>query len=189
MDPTLTRDQVRGAGTQPASGMIRSGREQTVEALERCLIPRSVETLEHESEVPDRPVWTVERARRFRELCDKREVAKGRLTPQWKDALRPECASISVPSRPGDNLFVTVTVGGKEVSALIHTGSARTLLDASCFPPETLMGFRPAVGQGYHLLEASGNRIHTLGSWVAWVESGRIRADVVRGCPAKAILC
>lgn len=45
---------------------------------------------------------------------------------------------------------------------------------------------------GDYLLDTSGNRIPKVGSWPAWVEragyGGCIGVDVVKGCPAKAVV-
>ena len=145
MDPALTGGQVCGVGTQRAGGMSRPGREQTLEALERRPIFRYLATMEREPQLTDRPLWTVEEERRFRS-SGTREAAQGSPTPQRRDALlteqaevraniqRPATASLSIHSRPGGNLFVAVTVEGRDVSALVDTGSSRTLLDASWFP-------------------------------------------------------
>ena len=99
---------------------------------------------------------------------------------------------MTTPPKTGGNVYVPVTINGSEVLALLDTGSARTLLDASWFQPSTLTGFTAVTEKGDELVDASGNRVPTLGKWPARVEAAEfgdcIAADVVRGCPIKAVL-
>ncbi|KAL8426015.1 hypothetical protein Efla_001933 [Eimeria flavescens] len=127
--------------------------------------------------------------------------ASGPTLPEWRDppqqvkvtAATPCCASMSLHSKEGVNVFVTVTIAGTTVLALVDTGSARTLLDASIFTPNRLRGFSSSArSEDELLLDASGNQIPIVGVWESWITcSGQadcILVDVVKGKPTKAVL-
>ena len=102
------------------------------------------------------------------------------------------CVEELIANKSGGNVYVDITVNGKEVLAILDTGSARTLLDQLTFPPETLCGYQTAKPNHEGLVDASGNNVPTIGRWPAIVRAGRlsgcIAADVTRGCPAPAII-
>lgn len=104
------------------------------------------------------------------------------------------CASMTIPSPMGSNIFAKITILGQEALALIDSGSARTLLDGKHFLPGILQGFRSVhtLPPDTALLDASGNRTPKLGEWPAWAAcneyGGRIIVDVLDGCPTKVIL-
>ena len=99
---------------------------------------------------------------------------------------------MTTPAKREGDVYVPVTINGSEVLALLDTGSARTLLDANSFRPSTLARFTNVTAEEDELLDASGNRVPTVGKWPARVHAagfgGCIAADVVRGCPTKAVL-
>ncbi|KAL8426897.1 hypothetical protein Efla_002505 [Eimeria flavescens] len=100
-----------------------------------------------------------------------------------------EAAKKSTNAREGG--IVCVGIAGTTVLALVDTGSAITLLDASIFTTDRLRKSKTCTrSEGELLLHASRNQIAMVGVWEAWVAclelAGCILVDVAKGLPTKA---
>ncbi|KAL8440058.1 hypothetical protein Efla_004042 [Eimeria flavescens] len=135
----------------------------------------------------------------FRELAERRARHQDQPLFEWRDppnhvrvtTAAPRCASTSLHSKEGGNVFVPVIKAGTTVL----TGSARSLLDARVFTPDLLRGFRSSARpENELLLDAFGNQMCLVakcvgGSWITCSgQAGCIALDVEKGLLTKAVL-